>query len=46
MATTLTEMLELPNFGLMTTFTILIESNDEIFFVTSWTEMKMSFTLF
>ena len=37
--TSLTEMLELPNFDHMTTFTIQFESRDKIVLVTSWAEI-------
>ena len=46
MTTILTEMLGLPNFGIMTRSTILFLPNDEIFFLTSQTEIKTSFPLF
>ena len=39
MKTSLTEMLELPNFGHMATFTLEFESRDKILLVTSWTEI-------
>ena len=35
-------MLELPNFGHMTTFTIWFESHDKILLVVSWTEIVTS----
>ena len=35
-------MLELPDFGHMTTYTIQSESRDKILLVTSWTEFMMS----
>ena len=38
-------MLELPNFGHMTTFTIYLESHDKILLVTSWTEAMTSYPL-
>ena len=42
MITSVTETLELPDFGHMTTSTILIEACDKILLVTSWTEIMMS----
>ena len=42
MITSLTEMLELPSFGHMTTFTLQFESRDKILLVTSWTEIITS----
>ena len=39
MITSPTEMLDLPNFGHMTTFTFLFESHDKILLMTSWTEI-------
>ena len=42
MVTSLTEMLELPDFGHMTTFTLQFESHDKILLVTSWTEIMTS----
>ena len=36
------DMLELPNFGHMTIFTILVDSHDKILFVTSWRKIKTS----
>ena len=42
MITSLTEMLELPNFGHMTIFTLQFESRDKILFVTSWSEIIAS----
>ena len=41
MITSLTEMLELPNFGRMTTFT-LFELRDKIGLVTFWVEIMTS----
>ena len=46
MITSLIEVLELPNFGHMTTFTILIESRDKILLVTSQTEIMTPKPLF
>ena len=40
--TSLIQMLELSNFGHMTTSTIYIESRDKILLVTSWTEIMTS----
>ena len=37
MITSLTEMLELPNFAHMAKFTLLFESRDAVSLVTSWT---------
>ena len=45
MITSLTEMLELPNFSHMTAFTFYFESHDKILLATSWTEIQKSFTL-
>ena len=42
MITTFIEMLELPNFDHMTTFTIKFELRDKILLLTSWTEMMRS----
>ena len=42
MITSLIEMLELPNFGHMTTSTILFESRDKILLVKLWTEIMTS----
>ena len=42
MITSLTEMLELPNFGYMTIFTLQFESRDKTLFVTSWSEIIAS----
>ena len=42
MITSLTEMLELPNFVHMTTFTLLLESRDKTLLVQSWTEIMTS----
>ena len=39
-------MLELPNFGHMTTFTIWFESRDKILLVASWTEIMTSQPLY
>ena len=39
-------MLELPNFGYMTTSTIWLESHDKILLVASWAEIMMSQPLF
>ena len=39
-------MLELPNFGHMTKFTLLFESGAKILLVTSWTRNKTSQTFF
>ena len=39
MITSLTEMLELPNFGHMTMPTISFELRDKVLLVTSWTEI-------
>ena len=39
MITSLIEMLEFPNFGHMTTSTILSKSRDKILLVVSWTEI-------
>ena len=36
------EMLDLPNFGHMTTFTLSFESRDKTLLVTSWTEIMTS----
>ena len=46
MITSLIVMLELPNFGQMTTFTIWFESRDKILLATSWTEMIASQPLY
>ena len=40
--TSLIEMLELPNFDHMITFTIQFESRDKILLLTSWTEVMTS----
>ena len=37
MITSPSEMLDLPNFGHITTFTFLFESHDKILMMTSWT---------
>ena len=42
MITFLIEMLELQNFGDMTTSTVLFESCDKILLVTSWTDIVTS----
>ena len=42
MITSLIEMLELPNFGHMTTSTILFQSRDKILLVKLWTEIMTS----
>ena len=42
MITSLTEMLELTNFGHMTTFTLQFEPHDKILLVMSWTEIMTS----
>ena len=42
MITSPIEMLELPNFGHMTTSTILFESRDKILLVKLWTEIMTS----
>ena len=42
MITSLTEMLELPNFGHMATFTLLFESRDKIVLMTLWAEIMAS----
>ena len=42
MVISLIEMLELPNFGHMTTLRISFESRDKILLVTSWTKIMMS----
>ena len=42
MITPLMQMLELPNFGHMTTPTIQFKSRDKILLVTSWTEIMTS----
>ena len=39
MIITLTQMLELPNFGYVTTSITQFESRDKILLVTSWTEI-------
>ena len=39
-------MLELPNFGRMTTYAIEFESRDQILLVTSWTEIMTSYLYF
>ena len=39
MITSLAEMLKLPKFGHMTTFTLQFESHDKIVLVTSWAEI-------
>ena len=39
MITSVTEILELPNFGHMTTFTLQFESREKILLVTLWTEI-------
>ena len=46
MITSLIVMLELPNFGQMTTYTIWFESHNKILLVTSWTEIMMSQPLY
>ena len=46
MITSLIEILELPNFGHMTTSTILFESFHKISLVTSWAEIMTSTPLF
>ena len=45
MIISLIEMEELPNFGHISTSTILFESRDKIL-VTTWTEIMMSYSLF
>ena len=42
MTTSLTEMLELPNFDHMATFTLSFESRDKIVLVTPWAEIMTS----
>ena len=42
MIISLIEMLELPNFGHMTTSTMKFESLDKILLITPWTEAMMS----
>ena len=42
MITSLIEMLDLPNFGHMTTFTKQFDSRDKVLSVTSWTEIMTS----
>ena len=42
MITSLTEMLEIPNFGHMTTFTFIFTSGDKILLVTSWVKIMTS----
>ena len=42
MINSLVEMIELPNFGHMTTSTIQSESRDKILLMTSWIEAIMS----
>ena len=42
MIASLIEMLELPNFGHMTTYKIKCESRDKILLVRSWTEIMTS----
>ena len=42
MITTLLEMLELPNFGHMTTSTIQFKSHAKILMTVSWAEIMMS----
>ena len=42
MITSVTEMLELPNFDHMTTFTLSFESREKSLLVTSWTEVMTS----
>ena len=44
--TSLIEILELPNFGHMTTSIIWFESRDKILLVTSWAEIMMSWPFF
>ena len=39
-------MIELPNFGHMTTFTVWFESRDKILLVASWTEIMTSQLLY
>ena len=46
MITSLIVMLELPNFGHMTTFTVWFESHGKILLVASWTEIMMSQPLY
>ena len=46
MITSVIEMLELRNFGHMTTTAIWFESHDEILLVTSWSEIMTSLLLF
>ena len=46
MVTSLMEMLELPNFGRMTTSTIYFESRDKFMLATSQTEFMTSQPLF
>ena len=46
MITSLIEMLELPNFGHMTTSATEFESRNKILLVTSWTKIMTSWPLF
>ena len=46
MITSLIVMLELPNFGHMTSFTVWFESRDKVFLVASWTEIMTSQPLY
>ena len=46
MINSLTEMLELPNFGQMTKFTLSFESGDKIVLVISWAEIMPSKAFF
>ena len=46
MITSVIEMLELPNFGHMTTSTIQFEPRDKILLVTSWTETMSLYNLY
>ena len=46
MITSLIEILQVPNFGHMTTSTVSFESRDKILLVTSWIEIMTSQLLF
>ena len=46
MISSLTEMLELPNFDHMTTFKLKTESRDKTLLATSWTEIMTSLPFF
>ena len=46
MITSLIEILELPNFGQMTTSTIYFDSRDKILLMKPWAEILMSQLLF